>query len=572
MRLNFKKRKVLHYTLLVSIVFFQILLGLIIYNEVFNESKLKELETDLYIAEQAGYFSNLTQKDYIEAQDNLQQYIRTKDEQYLIKYNEALNNLNTHVQKLVKTAGKSDLFALHLNNKNRSGLPTYNISSIIDSLRNVEILPVKTIKEDLFKLNKIHYDDILDSIHVETNLSIDSIERKNLLSRLGNAISGKVDIQKEKLNTTLTLKHGKKSVTGDIDEQLIYILKKTNDYYQKEFSKYKNRISKLKQGDSDFLEKNTELLAYSNLLLKKYNEALVSFTRDARHQFQEQYNTNKLIRNYTVIGLVFIMIVISIALILLTRMAFEYEKRLLKAQAKIQQNLRFKNRIVSMISHEIRSPLNTIAIYSKGIRRQVQDQEVQDSLKSIEFTTNSLLLLANQILDFSKNEHKKLALNNTTFNLKTELDGILQALTSFVKSNENKLYIENTVTESTIVNSDVVKIYQLFYNIVGNANKFTHKGTIHIAIRTEEVENNQLKLLVAIKDNGTGIDEEDLKHVFESYHQGKNLDQIKNIGIGLGLNLCKEIVELFKGKITITSKKNVETVVKFDLLINKAQL
>lgn len=572
MRLNLKKRKVLHYTLLVSIVFFQILLGLIIYNEVFNESKLKELETDLYIAEQAGYFSDLTQKDYIEAQDNLQRYIRTKDEQYLIKYNEALNNLNTHVQKLVKTAGKSDLFTLHLNDKNRFGLSTNNIRSIIDSLRTVEILPVKTIKEDLSKLNRIHYDDILDSIHVETNLSIDSIERKNLLSRLGNAISGKVDIQKEKLNTTLTLKHGKNLVTGDIDEQLTYILNKTNDYYQKEFSKYKNQISKLKQGDSDFIEKNTELLAYSNLLLKKYNEALVSFTRDARHQFQEQYNTNKLIRNYTVIGLVFIMIVISIALILLTRMAFEYVKRLLKAQAKIQQNLRFKNRVVSMISHEIRSPLNTIAIYSKGIRRQVQDQEVQDSLKSIEFTTNSLLLLANQILDFSKNEHKKLALNNTTFNLKTELDGILQALTSFVKSNENKLYIENTVTENTIVNSDVIKIYQLFYNIVGNANKFTHKGTIHITIRTEEVENNQLKLLVAIKDNGTGIDEEDLKHVFESYHQGKNLDQIKNIGIGLGLNLCKEIVELFKGKITITSKKNVETVVKFDLLINKAQL
>jgi len=572
MRLNFKKRKVLHYTLLVSIAFFQILLGLIIYNEVFNESKLKELETDLYIAEQAGYFSDLTQKDYIEAQDNLQRYIRTKDEQYLIKYNEALNNLNTHVQKLVKTAGKSDLFTLHLNDKNRFGLSTNNIRSIIDSLRTVEILPVKTIKEDLSKLNRIHYDDILDSIHVETNLSIDSIERKNLLSRLGNAISGKVDIQKEKLNTTLTLKHGKNLVTGDIDEQLTYILNKTNDYYQKEFSKYKNQISKLKQGDSDFIEKNTELLAYSNLLLKKYNEALVSFTRDARHQFQKQYNTNKLIRNYTVIGLVFIMIVISIALILLTRMAFEYEKRLLKAQAKIQQNLRFKNRIVSMISHEIRSPLNTIAIYSKGIRRQVQDQEVQDSLKSIEFTTNSLLLLANQILDFSKNEHKKLALNNTTFNLKTELDGILQALTSFVKSNENKLYIKNTVTESTIVNSDVVKIYQLFYNIVGNANKFTHKGTIHISIQTEEVENNQLKLLVAIKDNGTGIDEEDLKHVFESYHQGKNIDQIKNIGVGLGLNLCKEIVELFKGKIAITSKKNVETVVKFDLFINKAQL
>lgn len=569
--LNFKNRKVLHYTLLISIVFFQILLGLIIYNEVFNESKLEDLEAELHISEQARHFSDLTKDDYIAAQYNLQSFIRTKDEKYLVKYNDALSSLNKNIQNLAKKAGESDLFSLHLD-RSFSNLSIGNINTIIDSLREVQIEPPTEIKENYQKLENFNYKDILDSIHVETTVSVDSLKRKKLFSRLGDAIAGKVDVQKEKSEVVFTLRKGAKSSSGSMEEQLDYILKNTNEYYQKEFTNYKKQLASLKNRDSDFLNKNNELLNYSSLLLKKYNEALISFTSDARHQFQEQYNTNKLIRSYTIIGLIFIMIVISIALILLTRMAFEYEKRLLKAQAKIQENLKFKNRIVSMISHEIRSPLNTIAIYSKGIRRQVKDQEVQDSLKSIEFTTNSLLLLANQILDFSKNEHKKPTLNNTTFNLKAELDGILQALTSFVKSNENKLYIENTVTERTMVNSDVVKIYQLFYNIVGNANKFTHKGTIHIAIRTEEAENNQLKLSVAIKDNGTGIDEEDLKQIFESYHQGNNINDIKNIGVGLGLNLCKEIVELFKGEIAITSKKNIETVVKFNLLINKAQL
>ena len=407
MKLNFKRRKVFHYTLLLSIIILQFLIGLIIYNEVFNESKLEELEAELYLSEQASYFSDLTKENYIEAQNNLQNFFRTKDQKYLVKYNDALTNLNENIQNLSKTAEKSSLFSLYLEREKYSNLSVSKINSLIDSLRCVEIPAIDKIKEENFKLNSIQYKDVLDSIHIETNLFVDSLERKNLISRLGNAFSGKVDVQKEKLNTTLTLKHGKKSVSGNIEEQFAYVLKRTNDYYQKEFLNYKARLSKLKNNESDFFDKNNELLNYSSILLKKYNDALVSFTNDARNKFQEQYKTNKLIRNYTIIGLVGIMIIISVVLVLLTRMAFEYEKRLLKAQGKIKENLTFKNRIVSMISHEIRSPLNIISIYSKGIRKQVNDVEVQESLKSIEFTTNSLTLLANQILDFSKSEHQK---------------------------------------------------------------------------------------------------------------------------------------------------------------------
>lgn len=569
MKLNFKRRKVFHYTLLLSIIILQFLIGLIIYNEVFNESKLEELEAELYLSEQASYFSDLTKENYIEAQNNLQNFFRTKDQKYLVKYNDALTNLNENIQNLSKTAEKSSLFSLYLEREKYSNLSVSKINSLIDSLRNVEIPEIHKIKEENFKLNSIQYKDVLDSIHIETNLFVDSLERKNLISRLGNAFSGKVDVQKEKLNTTLTLKHGKKSVSGNIEEQFAYVLKRTNDYYQKEFLNYKARLSKLKDNESDFFDKNNELLNYSSILLKKYNDALVSFTNDARNKFQEQYKTNKLIRNYTIIGLVGIMIIISVVLVLLTRMAFEYEKRLLKAQGKIKENLTFKNRIVSMISHEIRSPLNIISIYSKGIRKQVNDVEVQESLKSIEFTTNSLTLLANQILDFSKSEHQKLHLNKTYFNLETELNAILKTLSSFVETNENKLHVKNNVLQNTMVHSDLVKIHQLFYNIVGNANKFTHNGNIYITIEIEKVENNKLTLFVEIKDDGLGIDEEDLKHIFENYKQGKTLTDVKNIGLGLGLSLCKEIVELFNGVITVSSKKNKETKVSFYLILDE---
>lgn len=568
--LNFKNRKAVHFALLASIIFLQLLLLVILYNEIFNESKLDNLETELEISDQAKHFSDLTKGDYIAIQYNLQNYIQTKDNKYLTNYNTALYNLNKNIDSLAKTSNNSDSFLLYLKNTDSDTLSIKQLNKAIDSLINVQILPSPQLEKDLLKLNRFNYEDVLNSITVESYMMVDSVERKGLFTRLGNAITGKVDVQKEKVNVVVTMKYGKKVTTGNIEEQLANAFKNTNNYYQNEFLNYKNNLSALKGKDSDFLNRNNQLLDYSGLLLEKYNKALASFSNDTKHKFQDQYKTNKLIRNYAVIGLVLFMVIISGILILLTRLAFDYEKRLLLAQEKIQQNLSFKNRIVGMISHEIRSPLNILSIYSRNISKQIKDESLQESLKSIQFTTNSLSLLANQVLDYSKNENKKLELNKSEFKLKDELDEILKSLASFVENNNNKLEIKNTITENFQIHSDVVKIHQLFYNIVGNANKFTKKGIIKVDLKTEKTINNQLNLSIEIKDNGIGINEEDLQHIFESYYQGEISANVKNLGAGLGLNLCKELIELFDGKINVTSKKNVGTTVQFNLLLDQS--
>lgn len=569
-KLNFKNRKAVHFALLASIIFLQLLLLVILYNEIFNESKLDNLETELEISDQAKHFSDLTKGDYIAIQYNLQNYIQTKDNKYLANYNKALNNLNKNIDSLAKTSNNSDSFLLYLKNTDSDTLSIKQLNKAIDSLINVQILPSPQLEKDLLKLNRFNYEDVLNSITVESYMMVDSVERKGLFTRLGNAITGKVDVQKEKVNVVVTMKYGKKVSTGNIEEQLANAFKNTNNYYQNEFLNYKNNLSALKGKDSDFLNRNNQLLDYSSLLLEKYNKALASFSNDTKHKFQDQYKTNKLIRNYAVIGLVLFMVIISGILILLTRLAFDYEKRLLLAQEKIQQNLSFKNRIVGMISHEIRSPLNILSIYSRNISKQIKDESLQESLKSIQFTTNSLSLLANQVLDYSKNENKKLELNKSEFKLKDELDEILKSLASFVENNNNKLEIKNTITENFQIHSDVVKIHQLFYNIVGNANKFTKKGIIKVDLKTEKTINNRLNLSIEIKDNGIGINEEDLQHIFESYYQGEISANVKNLGAGLGLNLCKELIELFDGKINVTSKKNVGTTVQFNLLLDQS--
>lgn len=569
--LNFKHRKFVHFALLASIVFLQLLLLLILYNEIFNESKLNELEADLKVSEKAKYFSDLTKQDYIAVQYNLQNYIDSKDSRYLANYNTALSNLNKNIDSLVKSANHNSSFLHYLKKQKSSGISIPQLNIAIDSLVNVQILPSPQLEKDLLNLNRFNYEDVLNSVNVESYIVVDSVEKKNLLSRLGNAISGKVEVQKEKLNVVVTMKYGKKVTTGNIEEQLANAFESSNKYYQGEFSTYKNNLSSLKGKDSNFISRNNKLLNYSNLLLKKYNEALKSFDGDSKLKFQEQYKTNKTIRNYAILGLVLFMVVISGILILLTRLAFDYEKRLLLAQDKIQQNLSFKNRIVGMISHEIRSPLNIISIYSKGIRKRINDESLQQSFKSIEFTTNSLSLLATQILDYSKNENVKLKLNKSDFNLSEELNEISKVLASLVESNGNNLVVNSSLKNDVFVNSDAVKIHQLFYNIIGNANKFTKNGIIKIIIKAQNSSDNRINLLVEIKDNGIGIDNEELKNIFESYYQGVVSAHVHNLGAGLGLNLCKELVELFDGEINVTSKKEEGTSVCFNLLIDQSK-
>ena len=573
---GFKYRKLIHYSLVISIILLQVFLLTLLYNKFYNEPKLEKLQADLHLSDEVNKFNNLTRNSYLEAQSNLQQYIITKDVVYLEKYNKSLIDLNNNLKKLDQFANNNDLLSLYLRKSNADLTSIKKIGLRIDSISKLKSPMEMEWKDYILKNKKFEYNNILDSISVEKNVSVDSVKKKGLLGRVSDAISNKVDVQREKENVVLTLEKKNQKNKENLEKQFEELFAKVNKYYQKEFSKFKQHYiqkrTSTNEESSSFLAANKELLSYSNTLLESYNKALVSFTNDTRANFEEQYKTNENYKNIVVIGLLFFIVIISILLVLLTKMAFDYEERLKSAKEIIKNNLSFKNRIVGMISHEIRAPLNIISIYSKGIRSQVQDQEIQESLKSIEFTTNSLSLLSNQILEFSKNENSKMALKPKVFSLQNELNGIFKSLQSLVTTNENQLVINNKIDKGiTNVNSDATKIHQLFYNLVGNANKFTNNGRITIDLETEYLADNIIDLKVKIKDNGAGISEEDLQHIFEEYHQGTLSDQVKNLGVGLGLNLCREIVELYNGTIAVTSKQGVETVVTFNLQLPKQQ-
>jgi len=567
--LKFKHRKLVHYALLGSVVLLQVLLLVILYNEFINEAKLEKLEKQLKNVDSAKEFIDLSRQDYIQIQNNLQDFISTKDGSFLDNYYASIKGLKSNFDSIKSFTNEDETFIKYVKVEDSTSIPLLKLERIIDSLIDVQIVPNLKLEADLLKLKKYDFQDVLNSIDVETFMLVDSVERKGLFNRLGDAISGKVDVQKEKLNVVVTMKFGKEVTTGNIEEQLANAFKNTNNYYQGQFSNLKNNLKNYKNNDLKFLTRNDELLGYSDLLLEKYDDALNLYEKAAKQEFDKQYKTNKNIRNYTIIGLVLFLLIISAILMSLTRLAFDYEKRLFKANEKIQQNLSFKNRIVGMISHEIRSPLNIISIYSNSISKKIKDDELKDSFKTIQHTTTSLSMLANQILEYSKNENKELELNKNKFNLKQELDEFLKSLKSLVEFSDNRIEVNCNINEDCLVNSDVVKMQQLFYNIVGNANKFTNQGLIEIKLDIQQASKEQYNLFIEIKDNGKGMSETDLNNVFESYYQGVVSEKVHNLGAGLGLNLCKELVELFGGKIGVESKINQGTKVSFNLLLDK---
>ena len=122
-----------------------------------------------------------------------------------------------------------------------------------------------------------------------------------------------------------------------------------------------------------------------------------------------------------------------------------------------------------------------------------------------------------------------------------------------------------------MVDSDNTKINQIFMNILGNANKFTENGQISVFMRTEIMEENRISLNTKISDTGVGISESDLKKIFEPYYQGILSEDIENLGAGLGLSLCKEIIALYSGEISVASGLNKGTTVSFSINLKRVK-
>lgn len=547
-------RKKFHFSLIIIIIILQCLVLYFWYIETEKDNRLKEVSANVAIASDGSYHISKSYSKLNESQAFLQDYIKNKNKKSLLKYYESLDGLSKYLDSLDLVLEKS------IKSKDEINYLKQNLDSVLSS---------KTFmisKNDESNLHKFNYDGILNSVNVDSIVTTDSVAKKGLFSRLGDAIFNKKNIQKEKLKIIISYKYQNKLRTGEIKDEIENILKASDKFYTDKMKSLEDSYYISDKNNLKLYKLNAKLFESSIKLIDSFNDSLNSLKNKNTNNFTEVTKQYSKERNYIIFLLTLLMLLFSLILYRFTRFAFQLENKLISSQKQILNNLEYKNKIIGMISHEIRSPLSIISIYSKMVGSKVDDKEVKEVFKSIEYTTSTLLLLSGQILEYSKNENKKMELVKTQFNLNDVITKIVDPLSPLALTKGNELKVQISILKNFVVSSDATKISQLFYNLVGNAIKFTENGTISITIISSKILVNEVNLFVEVEDTGAGISEDDLKNVFEDFYQGSN--GFNNVGVGLGLKICKEIVELFGGTIEIESQYGMGTKVKFNLLLD----
>jgi len=231
----------------------------------------------------------------------------------------------------------------------------------------------------------------------------------------------------------------------------------------------------------------------------------------------------------------------------------ERTQELVIEKEKALSSERAKHQFLANMSHEIRTPMNAIKGMTDILIRRDPKDDQKEYLDSIKQSSESLLIVINDILDISKIEAGKIELVYEPFQV-NDLIRDVHTIMQF-KAEEKGLELKKDIpSEPLYVKGDVTRLRQILLNLIGNAIKFTDKGLVTTTLKSTQAD-GILHLHFTVSDTGIGIDSDRLDRIFNSFEQAYSDTSRKFGGTGLGLSISKMLIELQDGKIWVTSEK-----------------
>ncbi len=246
------------------------------------------------------------------------------------------------------------------------------------------------------------------------------------------------------------------------------------------------------------------------------------------------------------------------------------ERELLEAKQTAESAVMAKGEFLATMSHEIRTPLNGIIPMLDLLMNSKLPPDQHEFLRTAYTSSRQMLRIVDDILDFSKLEANKLQLESTSFNLRDLLDSIIRLMEKPAESKGLRLSLQLDPGVRLALRGDPVRMRQILTNLISNALKFTERGSITLAVTRKGETRTQHELRFEIRDTGIGISQENAKNLFLAFAQADASTTRLYGGTGLGLVICKRIVDLMGGSIGVESEPGRGATFWFEIPLLKA--
>ncbi|HNK55943.1 MAG TPA: ATP-binding protein [Leptospiraceae bacterium] len=231
------------------------------------------------------------------------------------------------------------------------------------------------------------------------------------------------------------------------------------------------------------------------------------------------------------------------------------ETDLIHAKNILEDALQAKSHFFAAMSHELKTPLQSILGYSELIEEeanQLNATQIIDDSRKIHKSGKSLLKLINDILNIAKLDASKVEVNYHLFDLKTLLEELIDTIKPLLVANHNRFDL-SVAEEIQYIYQDMEKLKHILLNLLSNACKFTTEGKISLSVQTKDIDSKKW-LQIEVEDTGIGIPEEDLTRIFNPFEQSFAENTRKYSGTGLGLTIAKQFANLLGGDLSAESK------------------
>lgn len=529
--LQVKKVKFPVYILLVLLI----LLGFVIYIGSYSYQRFSNVVYEVGAASEGDNrlikTKNLLGKISL-AENSVKTYGLTRDSIYLDIY-------YTSVKKTDELM--STLYDLEDSSEKMSKLKLKTLDSLINKKFN--------ILEDYLSLQGDYRVNIALN-KVVNNIESDIINNKNTLNK-SEEDSSQNNEDKKGFFKRIFGRKKKKEITDTSKEKV-------------EFASIDNEVETIKREENQInqtkIKQELELIMEDKLITSKINALVNEFEVQENLRVIEEaeeaaIEVGKINQQITLFFIVAGVLVLFITLLIVNYInaSNRFRKALRYAKKEAENLAETKERFLNNMSHEIRTPMNAISGFIDQLAKSDLKGESAEQVRMIQKSSDHLLHIIDEVLIYNKLQHKKSTLDNRGFDLEGLTTDLFQIMEPLARDKDIELKLIKNPNTPKIIIGDPHKLNQILINVIGNAIKFTNKGSVKLVLNTVLKNDEDCRIRFDVIDTGIGMTNEQLKRIFNEFEQAEITTTRDFGGTGLGLSITKMLVDLYGGTIDVTS-------------------